>query len=313
MKNTMRNSIPSLAVLIFALCLFPSCSPAQDQEPAKETTKKSRRDFSEKYKSQHPLGGWHCPDNLGGFPPVNVRELDEVPAISDRLPTQEETRNSQSLIFIDTLKYPNAKALPMDLPRVAKYYSRYTHREEEVIVIQAIIVDQDTIVGFRFPSGGNGSAWYGEMEFLDTQEVRAKGNAKYIHIVKPVDALRDSVWKAVTRTEYADVLRVMFQEQEILRANWSQKNYAELNYSSNEYSAAGMVADMWGTIYLQLAFDYSNYTRIEKILILPREEDGTSEIQIVIGPFDSEYSKEEAKWKSWAKKVISNAEEPGGC
>ena len=103
-----------------------------------------------KNESLHPYGGWYCPDNLSNFPPVNAADFSKIEVISDRLPSLEETRNGKALMYLDPAKYPSAKALDLALPRLAKYYSANTRQEELVIIIQAVMAEQDTVVGFRF-------------------------------------------------------------------------------------------------------------------------------------------------------------------
>ena len=51
--------------------------------------------------------------------------------------------------------------------------------DELIIVIQAIVVQEDTVVGYRFANGGNGSDWL--KEFLSMQKVAIKCSyVKYI-------------------------------------------------------------------------------------------------------------------------------------
>ena len=98
--------------------------------------------------SIYPYGGWYCPDNLYGFPPVNAAELASVPAVNGRMPTKEETQNGISLMYFDPAEYPTAKPLDMNMPCLAHYYFNNTKQTELVIVILAISVDADTAVAF---------------------------------------------------------------------------------------------------------------------------------------------------------------------
>lgn len=43
------------------------------------------------------------------------------------------------------------------LPKLAQFYNEYSKKTEVVIVIQAIEIEGDSIVGFRYLNGGNGS------------------------------------------------------------------------------------------------------------------------------------------------------------
>ena len=156
-----------ITLMSLILCLaFISCgqeenvaeksieSASQNPPSASDAELKAK---AENHQKQHPYGGWYCPDNFG-FQPVNILELEQVPAIWDRLPTQEEARNGTSLIYVDSAKYPDAQVLEMELPRLAKVYMPFKEMSELIIVIQAVVIGEDTIVGYRFPSGGNGSA-----------------------------------------------------------------------------------------------------------------------------------------------------------
>ena len=46
----------------------------------------------------HKYGGWYCPDNLNGFPAVNISNWKYVTVVNGRLPTKEET---QKKLLID--------------------------------------------------------------------------------------------------------------------------------------------------------------------------------------------------------------------
>ena len=81
------------------------------------------------YREPHKYGGWHCPDNLGGFPPIDIQDLNQINVIRDRMPTQEETRTGASLMFFDPTEFPDAKPLDLKLPRVAKTYSFQSNME----------------------------------------------------------------------------------------------------------------------------------------------------------------------------------------
>jgi len=141
-----------LSVLTFNFIFFISCSQnvdidnKVDQVPKSESTKVAEK-TKPKNKGMHPYGGWYCPDNFGGFPPVDIQDLDKVPVVNDRLPTKEEASNGTSLMFIDIAEFPDAKPLEMKLPRVARVYTSHSDMYELAIVIQAVIIDNDTVVG----------------------------------------------------------------------------------------------------------------------------------------------------------------------
>ena len=35
----------------------------------------------------HQYGGWYCPDNLGGFPAVDILDWNDVPVVNGRMAT----------------------------------------------------------------------------------------------------------------------------------------------------------------------------------------------------------------------------------
>ena len=102
----------------------------------------------------HRYGGWYCPDNLNGFPAVDIADWKSVPVVNDRLPTKEEAQSEASLIFVDREKYPDAKALDMTMPKLALFYNESAQREDLVIVIQAFNVQNDSIVWFSISQWG---------------------------------------------------------------------------------------------------------------------------------------------------------------
>ncbi len=50
--------------------------------------------------SIHPYGGWYCPDNLYGFPPVNAAELASVPAVNGRMPKKKKRKTEYHLCIL---------------------------------------------------------------------------------------------------------------------------------------------------------------------------------------------------------------------
>lgn len=115
---------------------------------------------------------WHCPDNIKGFPPLNIQEWNKAPALNRRLPRYQETENGTSLIYYDPIVYPDAKAYNITLPRLASFSNPYTNKVDTVIVIQVVETDLDTIVGYRYLTGGNGTCNFKSFHFLTDEEVK---------------------------------------------------------------------------------------------------------------------------------------------
>ena len=90
----------------------------------------------------HQYGGWYCPDNLGGFPAVDILDWNDVPVVNGRMATQEETQNGTSLIFVDIEKHPDARPLDMEMPRLARFFNVQSDKNELVIVIQALAISK---------------------------------------------------------------------------------------------------------------------------------------------------------------------------
>jgi hypothetical protein len=214
---TLRISFPTFLCL---LAVMVSCSKPETIEA--QATPTILDPLKVVPKDPHEYGGWYCPDNFG-FVPVDIQQLDQVPAITDRLPTEEELKNHMSLIKVDTEKYPNAKAYDLDLPRVGKIISRNKGISELVIVIQAISMDGDIVVGYRFPNGGNGSAWLSEVTLLSDEEVAAMGAQPFFYKKATIKASKEEIWKAICETEYAKGLGEKFDEQAFFSAAWDSE------------------------------------------------------------------------------------------
>ena len=119
----------STLLIAFALCsVLASCKSSDEPAIPNDATASAEETTQPVRKTAHSYGGWYCPDNLNGFPPVNLTELDQVPVVNRRLPTEEEARNGTSLMYFNTVELPQAEALDMTLPRMARYWSNNTHK-----------------------------------------------------------------------------------------------------------------------------------------------------------------------------------------
>jgi len=123
-----------------------------------------------------PNSGWYCPDNVKGFPPVDLQSWSKVPVVNGRLPTYEEIENGTSLIYYDKFKTPDAKPYNMTLPKLATWYSPYSKKDEIIIVIQIVQTTNDTVVGYRFLTGGNGTSDFRDVHFLTDSEIKKLSN-----------------------------------------------------------------------------------------------------------------------------------------
>jgi len=121
---------------------------------------------------------WYCPDAKAEFPALDVREWFKAAAVNGRLPSYEETMNGASIHHYGEKENPMVKPYKMILPRLAYYkgpssITPSTPRWGElVIVIQIVQTPQDTIVGYRFLSGGVGGSLFRNFYFLNEKDMK---------------------------------------------------------------------------------------------------------------------------------------------
>lgn len=286
--------------LVIATLFNFSC---EAQEPTVEVEQPKENATTE----PHRYGGWYCPDNFG-FEPVNIQNLDEVPAISDRLPTEEELKNHKSLINVDHTKYPDARAYDMDLPRVASIYSRHSGMNELAIVIQAIIVQEDTVVGYRFANGGNGSARINEVTFLSDSEVKAFGSQPFYYSKSTVKASAGTLWNAMSNTDYFKNLGKKFSEQSFFTSDWNPDSFVNLHLDEADERAVGYVGMTYGNYYLHIDYVENGNHYSEKVLMVEDEENGTTELFVARGPFPENYDAVELDINQWLQGIITTSE-----
>lgn len=291
-----------LSLLIASFGFITAC--AQEEPASKQATESSDKikAVEQTNASIHPYGGWYCPDNLRGFPPVNVVELPSVPVVNGRMPTKEETSNGTSLMYFDPAEYPTAKPVDITLPKLAYYYSPQTRQTELVIVIQAVIVDTDTVAGFRYLNGGNGTSWYNEVNFLSDSEVADIGSTPFVFLEAEIDAPKETIWGVIASTDYAQSLGKRFGKEEFFNQPWTDDSHVKLKLDVPGEKARGYVMTLFGNLYLQIDYDYNGRQSVEKILVL-ENEDGSSKLQFVFGPYPDNYDSQKARWEKWLAEV----------
>lgn len=293
-----RFSIPTL---ISVLLMMASCS---SQEMTKEATETPTTELGPVLlkKEPHRYGGWYCPDNFG-FVPVDIAKLNKVPAISHRLPTEIELKNHMSLINVDTEQYPDAKALDMDLPKVARIYDERKGMSELVIVIQAIVVQGDSVVGYRFPNGGNGSVWLKDVTFLSEKEVGEMGSQPFFYSKTVVEASTEDIWAALSKTDYFKELGEKFDQHEFFWSEWSSDAKARLNLNTENEQATGYVGMVFGNYYLQIDYNRNGFHYSEKLMLSENHENSTTELFMACGPFPEDFEKQKVKWERFVENV----------
>lgn len=299
-KNTISTLI--LLVLIFAAC-------SGQEKAGEESGNKYKMPVpgQNNTKKPHQYGGWYCPDNFG-FVPVNIQNLDEVPAISNRLPKHQELQDHMSLIEVDTFKFPDARALKMDLPRLARIYLDWKGMSELIIVIQAIIVSEDTVVGYRFPNGGNGSARIGNVNFLSDEEISKLGSQPFFYSQTKLHSTKEELWKAISKTEYAKELGVKFDQTDFFSSEWNPNAQAHLNYNTKEERAKGHIGMVYGNLYLHIDYIRDGFHYSEKLLMIENQEDNTTELFIASGPYPDDFDKQKLHWSNWLVSVVESTE-----
>lgn len=299
MKNKALN-----VFITFILGSLASCG--QDQKVATDNVAIANENNAPQKVQPHPYGGWYCPDNLNGFPAVDIANWESVPVVNDRMPTQEETRNGTSLIFVDSEKYPDAKPLDITMPKLARFYNESTLREELVIVIQAIYVDNDSIVGFRYLNGGNGSSRLKEVKFLTESEIDEIPDSRFVTHSLQIKANEGEIWEVITNPEYAAALQPVFDSNNKLKADWRTATNVNFNYSQSGDSTALYAYKIWGSFYVQNDFRYNHYT--EKFLLLENKQTGITELRIVCGPFADDFETQQAILMQWGQQVKALSE-----
>ncbi len=310
MHKTFQNIHPMFKVnlhfsaLLISSLLITSCNQSKALEKEVETTTAEKEiPATKRSKKPHNYGGWYCPDNFIGFPPMDIAELNSLSVISDRLPTEEETRSGQSLMYFDALEHPFAMPLNIPLPRVARMYTEYNKLTELVIVIQAVVIDNDTIVGFRYPNGGNGSARINEVDFLNESEVADLGSKPFVYIKTELKASKQKIWKGISQTAFAKKLGKKFNNKALFESEWNDRTSTDLLYEYENVVARGVLASLWGNLYLQIDYDSSGFHYSEKILVIDNEEKNTCELFLVTGPYPQGMDKEQKRWNAWMNEV----------
>lgn len=302
----MKNKFSIPGILLFLL-LSVSCSQETPKALSGPSDEEQQGDTSNK-KEPHRYGGWYCPDNFG-FVPVDIGKLDQVPAISDRLPTKEELHDHQSLIEVDIAKYPDARALEMELPRVARIYSERRKMSELIIVIQAIIVSGDTVVGYRFANGGNGSAWINDVTFLSDEEVADMGSQPFFFRKSVVNASKEEIWDALSKTDYFVMLGLKFNQQGFFGSEMTWGAEAFLERDSPEERATGYAGVVYGNFYLHIDYVRDGFHYSEKLLMIENTEDNTTELFFASGPYPDDFENNRESWDSWFETVKEASEE----
>jgi len=289
-------------LLAIALLSIFSCDNLETKQISAELVS---QEVNERRES-HNYGGWYCPDNLNGFPVVDFSDWADVPVVNGRMATQEETRNGSSLMFIDMEKYPDAKPMDITTPKLARYYNEYTQNDELIIVIQAVTVENDSVVGFRYINGGNGSARFHEVDFLTDPEVENLTSARFISKTISIDAKAKDIYKVITDSIYATRLGEGFYENVIYDTDWKRESKVVVKDATGDVLRTGRLTAVWPN-YLQIDYNFEGVNYVEKLFLSSNEEGRSTELTLVAGPFNEGFNEQKESWNSWCYtlKVLS--------
>ena len=254
-------------------------------------------------KKPHKYGGWYCPDNLNSFPAVDIKKWERVPVVNGRMPTMEETQNGTSLIFIDNTIHPNAKPLDIKMPKLARFYNIHSGKRELVIIIQALNILNDSIVGFRYLNGGNGSAHLREVTFLSVNEINKISSSQFIILTIKIDAKPAKIWEVLTKDEYSKPLQAIFDKKNILETDWKKSTKVNFKYLKVRNVTAEFAGNVWGTKYIQIDCELGDYQYVEKFMLTEKEKINKTELQIVCGPYGDDFENQRFILNSWSQKV----------
>lgn len=184
---------------LLAICLIfiQSCGdkPARNPiasylPPVTEATKSSVPHNSYQYDNTKGYAGngqiiaeFDCPDSRF-FPPIDLKAWDKIPVVNGRLPTYAETMDGTSIHHYGEKENAAVKPYDMQLPKLA--YRINTHKRtgfeiqgkyqrtlaDLVVVIQIVQTVRDTVVGYRYLTGGCGGSLFRDFYFLTDDEVK---------------------------------------------------------------------------------------------------------------------------------------------
>lgn len=304
MKTKRIYGVIFLAVSLLSACNSPTESKV-NVEPAVETEAnfEGEKPLKAKSKKQHPFGGWSCPDNLRGFPPVNIQDLEKIKVVEGRLPTKEETENGTSLLYFDPFEHSTARPLDISLPQLARCYSEYTKKNELVVIIQAVEVENDTIVGFRYLNGGNGSAYFNEVVLMKQGEIEKLGSTPFVSKNIEIKAPKAKIWEVITNPEYAKTLGEIFDKNAYMESDWENGSKVYFKYGPDNIAATGIITASWKDLYIQVDYNFEGYHYAEKFLILNNDNEGASQFHIACGPYGEDFEAQKVVWDNWLQKV----------
>ncbi|MCT4663725.1 MAG: hypothetical protein N4A45_00660 [Flavobacteriales bacterium] len=289
-------------LLGFIVLLFVSCA-SKNQE---EILVKQVEIKKEKQQEPHRFGGWYCPDNLHGFPAVNIQDWEKVPVIQGRMPSEQEVKTEASLIYVNPKEYPDAKIISKQFPKLGKFFNKHTQREELVIVIQGFTVQKDTILGFRYLNGGNGSSRFHEIQFLSEKEIQEIPKNTFVTGKIEIIAGEKKIWKVLTDMSYRRELQALFDPKKELSKKWFEKTNVNYHYPKAKTPTATFGDKMFGSYYIQNDFQEHNFTI--KFFLDFDQKTNTTHLVYACGPFEKNDSEAQNQLVKWTEQIKMLAE-----
>lgn len=171
-----------LILLIILICFIQACNDKQGlsmtlhtsliNPTGKSSASMYQYNITKGYQEDGTLiTEFDCPDDTS-FHAINIKSWNKVPVVNGRLPTYEETTNGRSIYHYGEKRNSYVKPYPMILPRLAYRKDKPSIIDNIVVVIQMVQTAQDTIVAYRYLSGGCGGSKLHNFYFLTDEEVK---------------------------------------------------------------------------------------------------------------------------------------------
>lgn len=286
------------------ICITALVSCSQNKTTAENTISEGPiQEVNSGKKIPHQYGGWYCPDNLNGFPAVDIMNWNGVPVVNGRMATREETQNGESLIFVDMEKYPGAKPLDIEMPKLAHFFNYSSNKEEVIIVIQAINVGNDSVVGFRYLNGGNGSARLSEVKFLSDSEIGELAPSQFVTFKIDINATQAEIWEVLTMPDHVSSLQPIFDKNNVLEAGWNETSKVNFKYLKKGKLTSEYADNLFGNQYIQIDYKFEGNGYVEKFFLMDNQESKTTTMQIVCGPYSDDFESQKTILNDWAQMV----------
>ncbi|MCD6066189.1 MAG: hypothetical protein K0S33_1015 [Bacteroidetes bacterium] len=112
-----------------------------------------------------------CPDSKF-YAPIQLKDWDKTPVVTGRFPTYAEIQNGSAILDYSDKQAAYVRPYDMALPKLAKYHNLSTKKDELVVVIQVVQSAKDTVVAYRYLSGGCGGGSFHKFHFLNDEEIK---------------------------------------------------------------------------------------------------------------------------------------------